>query len=157
MKCLNLVIGCDSSPMHLAGALGVPFWVVAAFSCDYRWMVERDDSPWYPTARLFRQTKPGDWDGVFGRMAEAVSAVVDSRPKISRVEIDVAPAELLDKITILEIKSQRISDETKLRHVRHELTILIEAAQPDDPVVRRPGPTGSGAESGEPGDLAGRG
>jgi hypothetical protein len=58
----------------LAGALGVPVWVALEFSPDWRWLRQRDDSPWYPTMRLFRQTAFGEWSDVFERMAHAVSA-----------------------------------------------------------------------------------
>jgi len=67
---LDLVITCDSAPAHLAGALGVPTWLALASACDWRWMIGRQDSPWYPTLRLFRQERLGDWSDVFGRMAE---------------------------------------------------------------------------------------
>ncbi len=69
---LDLVISVDTSVVHLAGALGKPVWVLSRFDGCWRWLKERDDSPWYPTARLFRQTRPGDWDGVIGRVAEAL-------------------------------------------------------------------------------------
>ena len=68
METIDLVISCDTSVAHLAGALGRPTWVALKFSPDWRWMMNRDDSPWYPSMRLFRQTAPGDWDGVFDRM-----------------------------------------------------------------------------------------
>ncbi|MGL5058469.1 MAG: tetratricopeptide repeat protein [Microcoleus sp.] len=71
---LDLVISVDTSVAHLAGALGKPVWVLLAFSPDWRWLWEREDSPWYPTARLFRQRERGDWEGVFARVAEAVAA-----------------------------------------------------------------------------------
>jgi tetratricopeptide (TPR) repeat protein len=61
---LDLVITIDNSTAHLAGALGVPVWVLLPFARDWRWMLDRDDSPWYPTMRLFRQPKPGDWASV---------------------------------------------------------------------------------------------
>jgi Flp pilus assembly protein TadD len=61
---LDLVITVDSSVAHLAGALGCPVWVLLAHAADWRWLQHRDDSPWYTSARLFRQTAPGDWDGV---------------------------------------------------------------------------------------------
>jgi tetratricopeptide (TPR) repeat protein len=61
---LDLVITVDSSMAHLAGALGKEVWVLLPFSPDFRWLLGRSDSPWYPTARLFRQIAPGDWDGV---------------------------------------------------------------------------------------------
>jgi tetratricopeptide (TPR) repeat protein len=70
---LDLVIGCDSALVHLAGALGAPVWVAQAFFSDWRWLLGREDSPWYPTARLFRQQRPGDWEGVFNRMAQTLS------------------------------------------------------------------------------------
>ena len=56
---LDLVITCDSAPAHLAGALGVPVWVALSAMCDWRWLMEREDSPWYPTLRLFRQKRAG--------------------------------------------------------------------------------------------------
>ncbi len=62
---LDLVITCDSAPAHLAGALGIPVWVALCFAADWRWLLDRNDSPWYPTMRLFRQTRHRDWEGVF--------------------------------------------------------------------------------------------
>jgi tetratricopeptide (TPR) repeat protein len=70
---LDLVITCDSAPAHLAGALGVHVWVALPSAPDWRWLVERSDSPWYPTMRLFRQTSLGDWQGVFGRIEQALA------------------------------------------------------------------------------------
>ena len=69
MKSLDLVISVDSSSAHLAGALGVPVWMALAYSADWRWMLNREDSPWYPTMRLFRQSSMNGWDEVFERMA----------------------------------------------------------------------------------------
>jgi tetratricopeptide (TPR) repeat protein len=77
MKSLDLVITSDTSIAHLAGALEVPVWVALCFVPEWRWLLERADSPWYPTMRLFRQTKPGDWDGVFARMAIELSGRVE--------------------------------------------------------------------------------
>jgi hypothetical protein len=65
MTNLDLVITSDTSVAHLAGALGVPVWVALPFVADWRWLLDRSDSPWYPTMRLFRQKTPGDWTGVF--------------------------------------------------------------------------------------------
>ncbi len=67
---LDLVITVDTAVAHLAGALGVPVWVALPYSPDWRWLLERDDSPWYPSMRLFRQTRYGDWPGVFVRIAD---------------------------------------------------------------------------------------
>src|SRR5204863_775946 len=65
MKNLDLVVTSDTSIAHLAGALGVPVWVALPYVCDWRWLLDRSDSPWYPTMRLFRQQHPGDWQSVF--------------------------------------------------------------------------------------------
>ena len=70
MKVLDLVITSDSAIAHLAGALGVPVWVALPFIPDFRWLLQRDDSPWYPTMRLFRQDKYGQWDGAIARLAD---------------------------------------------------------------------------------------
>ncbi|MEG4588135.1 tetratricopeptide repeat protein [Microcoleus sp. MOSTC5] len=72
---LDLVISVDTAVAHLAGALGKPVWILLAFSPDWRWLLQREDSPWYPTARLFRQHQRGDWEGVFARVGEALGAV----------------------------------------------------------------------------------
>ena len=71
---LDLVVAPDTAIAHLAGALGVPVWVALQFSPDWRWLRDRDDSPWYPTMRLFRQTTFGGWPEVFERIAGAVQA-----------------------------------------------------------------------------------
>ena len=71
MMNLDLVITSDTSIAHLAGALGRPVWVALKHVPDWRWMLERSDSPWYPSMRLFRQSRPNDWDGVTSEMAAA--------------------------------------------------------------------------------------
>jgi Flp pilus assembly protein TadD len=71
---MDLVISIDTAVAHLAGALGVPVWIMLPFSPDWRWPGDGEDSPWYPTARLFRQTRRGDWDDVVRRVAAALSA-----------------------------------------------------------------------------------
>ncbi len=68
----DLLISVDSAPVHLAGGLNRPAWVMLPFSSEWRWLTEREDSPWYPSLRLFRQDKAGDWDGVVRRMADAL-------------------------------------------------------------------------------------
>jgi tetratricopeptide (TPR) repeat protein len=71
---MDLVITIDNSTAHLAGALGVPTWVLLPFAPDWRWMLDREDSPWYPTMRLFRQPKPGDWGSVVRAVVSALAA-----------------------------------------------------------------------------------
>jgi ADP-heptose:LPS heptosyltransferase len=70
MQSLDLVITSDTAIAHLAGALGVRVWVALPHVPDWRWLLERPTSPWYPTMRLFRQPRPGDWASVFRTMAE---------------------------------------------------------------------------------------
>jgi tetratricopeptide (TPR) repeat protein len=70
---LDLVITVDTAIAHLAGALGKPVWVLLPFHADWRWLTDRTDSPWYPTARLFRQSKRGDWVNVLDQVADALA------------------------------------------------------------------------------------
>jgi ADP-heptose:LPS heptosyltransferase len=72
LRCLDLVVCCDTALGHMAGALGVPCWLALMHVPDWRWLLGRDDSPWYPRHRLFRQEQPGDWDDVFRRIAAAL-------------------------------------------------------------------------------------
>jgi hypothetical protein len=71
---LDLVITVDTAVANLAGALGVPVWLALPFTPDWRWLLDREDSPWYPTMCLFRQTRPGDWPEVFARLASRLQA-----------------------------------------------------------------------------------
>jgi hypothetical protein len=123
IKNLDLVITVDSAIAHLAGALGAPVWLGLPAIVDWRWMFQREDSPWYPTMRLFRQSKLGDWASVFERMATEISKLLKPT-EIGAVVAPVSPGELIDKLTILEIKSKRITDPAKLAHVRTELAWL---------------------------------
>ncbi len=127
LKNLDLVVTCDTALGHLAGALGVPVWTVLPFAPEWRWLLDRDDSPWYPTVRLFRQSQPGDWDGVFARIAAELRQRLGTTSRARPITVEIAPGELLDKITILEIKSERITDEAKLANIRRELALLSEA------------------------------
>ncbi|MBM0741934.1 tetratricopeptide repeat protein [Phormidium sp. CLA17] len=73
---LDLIITVDTAVAHLAGALGKPVWVLLAFAPDWRWMLDRDDSPWYPTLRLFRQPHPGDWDSMMQHIRNELERTV---------------------------------------------------------------------------------
>jgi hypothetical protein len=74
IRSVDLVVTANTAIAHLAGALGVPVWVALELAPDWRWLRDRDDSPWYPTMRLFRQTTLDQWPDVFKRMANAVRA-----------------------------------------------------------------------------------
>ncbi len=78
LACLDLVISVETSVAHLAGALGRKTWTLLCYTPDHRWLLDRDDSPWYPTMRLFRQTRPGDWPSVFDRVRGELEAEIDS-------------------------------------------------------------------------------
>ena len=73
MKQLDLVVTVDTAIAHLAGALAVPVYVALAFVADWRWLDNRDDSPWYRTMRLFRQKERGGWSEVFSRIAATIA------------------------------------------------------------------------------------
>jgi tetratricopeptide (TPR) repeat protein/glycosyltransferase involved in cell wall biosynthesis len=91
---LDLVITIDTSVAHLAGALGKPVWLLLDTCPDWRWLLDRDDSPWYPTMRLFRQATTGDWVEVIERVQVALQTCLDELPKtlIKDVEAAIATA-----------------------------------------------------------------
>jgi len=76
MSHLDLVITGDTALAHLAGALGRPTWVALKHVPDWRWLLDRTDSPWYPSMRLFRQSRRGDWEGVFAALHRELTRVV---------------------------------------------------------------------------------
>ena len=77
--CLDLVITVDTSVAHLAAALGRPTWILLPYTPDYRWLLDRDDSPWYPSARLFRQSEARDYTGVFERVRTELQALAATK------------------------------------------------------------------------------
>jgi hypothetical protein len=79
IETLDLVIAVDTAVAHLTGALRKPLWLLLPYSPDWRWMLECDDSSWYPGARLFRQPRIGDWDSVIGRIAEGLASFAATR------------------------------------------------------------------------------
>jgi tetratricopeptide (TPR) repeat protein len=131
MTCLDLIITCDTSVAHLAGALGVPVWVALKSDAEWRWLTKRADSPWYPTMRLFRQKRRGIWSDVFEAMAGELAQLVERRRAPRAVSTPCSLGELIDKITILRIKAERIGEPEKLANVRRELNLLERSAQED--------------------------
>jgi hypothetical protein len=79
MANLDLVVTSDTAIAHLAGALGVPVWLALSKIPDWRWMLSGEESPWYPSMRLFRQATAGDWKTVFERMANELSRLAVNR------------------------------------------------------------------------------
>jgi Tfp pilus assembly protein PilF len=84
IETLDLVISADTAVVHLAGAMGKPVWMMNRFDSCWRWLQNRDDSPWYPTLRLFRQTTSGNWDDVVRRVAAALREFVAARQSCER-------------------------------------------------------------------------
>jgi ADP-heptose:LPS heptosyltransferase len=76
---LDLVVAVDTSVVHLAGAIGRPFWLLVPFAPDFRWLLDREDSPWYPTARLFRQPRINDWESVLERVRGELERLAELR------------------------------------------------------------------------------
>jgi tetratricopeptide (TPR) repeat protein len=129
MTRLDLVITCDTSIAHLAGALARPVWVALKSDAEWRWMTNRADSPWYPTMRLYRQSRRGIWSDVFEDMARELGRTLAERAAPRAIRTPCAVGELIDKITILRIKAERIADPDKLANVRRELALLERLAQ----------------------------
>lgn len=140
---LDLVISSDTSVAHVAAAAGRPVWLVLPFVADWRWMHGREDTPWYPNMRLFRQNRHGDWQEVFERVRSRLldvlaghgerlwptgAAAQAQRPAeatpvadFERMpKIPVSWGEVFDKLTILEIKLERMSDPNQLTNIRRE-------------------------------------
>jgi len=131
MENCDLVVTSDTSIAHLAGALGRPVFVALKRVPDWRWLLDRDDSPWYPGMRIFRQPAINDWESVFENIAAAVEARAKAKagapgrglPIHAPVAIPASIGELIDMITILEIKENRVADAEKRGHIRHELSL----------------------------------
>jgi hypothetical protein len=123
MRHLDLVITVDAVTVHLAGALGIPVWLALATVADWRWLTRAQNSPWYPTLRIFRQSALGDWPGVFDRMAAALRQKAAKAP--GTICVDIGPGELIDRITILQLKVERLTDSAQRKDARAELAQLV--------------------------------
>ncbi|MDZ4781804.1 MAG: tetratricopeptide repeat protein [Planctomycetia bacterium] len=126
---LDLIVTSDTAFAHLCGGLGAPTWLALPFAADWRWLQHTEESPWYPTMQLFRQPRFGDWGSVFDRMADALRRFANEKSRDRPLFAPVSPGELIDKITILRIKLQRIHDQAKRGHVEHELQELTSVLQ----------------------------
>lgn len=138
MTLCDLVITSDTAVAHLAGALGVRTWVALRSVPDWRWLDGRTESPWYPTLRLFRQRSRGDWQPVFreieaelGRLLEATAWSRTPGTRKGAPSVPVSWGELVDKITILEIKAERLRDERARANVVRELALLAAVVAPE--------------------------
>jgi tetratricopeptide (TPR) repeat protein len=78
ISAIDLVISVDNATVHMAGALGIPVWTLLPFACDWRWMREYEDTPWYKTVRLFRQRSQGDWNKVFERLTSDLKRYIST-------------------------------------------------------------------------------
>ena len=121
----DCIVTVDTSVAHLAGAMGKTVFMILPTIADWRWMLERNDSPWYPTMKLFRQTEYGNWKNVMHAIADDLEKMIAQKTKkADTVLAEISVGELIDKITILQLKSKHITDEKKLKNVCKELEIL---------------------------------
>src|ERR1700730_7195406 len=116
MHCLDLVLTIDTAVAHLAGALGRPVWQAVQRVPHRTWMLDRADSPWYPSMRLFRQTRRDHWDSVFDDIAAELRRLVCERgtqPPAGPGNplVPIPWGDLIDKITILEVRAERLTSE----------------------------------------------
>ena len=86
ISCLDLVITVDTSVAHLAGALGCPTWILLPHTPDWRWLLDRDDSPWYPSARLFRQDETRDYTSVVARVRHELVKLAAAKRMIAEAQ-----------------------------------------------------------------------
>ena len=126
---LDLVISVDTSMVHLAGGMGKPVWMLDRFSPCWRWLEGRDDSPWYPRMRIFRQTAPGDWPAVIRRVADALAGFgrPDAAPPVRR------PADDLALVVQLNDRGSRLRDDNRILPAtalfRRAVTLMPGAAE----------------------------
>src|SRR5262249_42315398 len=105
MSCLDLVIAVDTAVAHLAGALAIPVWVLLPFAPDWRWLQEREDNPWYPTMRLYRQPAIGDWGAMLHRVAADLQSPTRATAATAPAQVvDEAFAEAMQKYRVGQIK-----------------------------------------------------
>ena len=123
MMNLDLVITSDTAIAHLAGALGVPVWVALPFMPDWRWLLDRSDSPWYPTMRLFRQKAPGDWAG----MSRALIAPMPCATQAELLEAFDLPIALMQDAEALERITAELVETKAADRVRYNVDLVAFA------------------------------
>lgn len=133
MESLDLTVSVDTSVAHLAGALNKPVFVLLKrLGAHWSWLYGRQDSIWYPSARLYRQQTPGDWTELLSRVARDVGERVSPQPVAgdhrTAPMVPISIGELLDKLSILEIKSARVQDTAKRVNIEHERAALATVA-----------------------------
>lgn len=139
VRACDLIVSSDTALVHLAGAMAVPTWVALGYSAEWRWLREGMTSPWYPTMRLYRQTRINDWPGVFRQMAGDLTAalfhdhtsLLPPAPWLTPppvLNIAISPGDLIDKFLILSLKQQRLVDEAQQRYVQVELDSIRSAS-----------------------------
>ncbi|MBX9678672.1 MAG: tetratricopeptide repeat protein [Gemmataceae bacterium] len=127
---LDLVIAVDTAIAHLAGALGKPVWILIPFSSDWRWLRNRDDSVWYPTARLYRQKRSGDWEEVVARLEKDLAALASASPR-KPLLIELDPEEAAWALATLSILPEAPGRIGRLTAMRQKLThcLGVDAAR----------------------------
>lgn len=121
LKNLDLFVTSDTAVAHLAGALGVPVWLIVSAAPAWQWMVERPDSPWYPTMRLFRQERLGEWPPVFEGIARALAAIVPPALRVRSIGVRISAGELIERIATLELELEGRSDDPARQAARADL------------------------------------
>ena len=119
---LDLVISVDTAVRHLAGAMGKPVWALLPFAPEWRWMLNRQDSPWYPTMRLFRQKKWGQWIPVFQRIAEELR-IVSAKHRIGSHKLNYGKEKMIP--TIIPYYKNKDQLEKCIAHLRKQ-TVEVE-------------------------------
>jgi hypothetical protein len=124
---LDLVISVDTAVAHLAGALAKPVWLLLPFAPDWRWMLDREDSPWYPAMRLLRQRRPGDWEGVFAGMREELVRLAGSRGEGPLTSPAPSPAQpRLPRVLVLSYNNLgNFGDRLDIWYARYEEDVLL--------------------------------
>jgi tetratricopeptide (TPR) repeat protein len=132
---LDLVITIDNSTAHMAGALGVPCWVLISDPPEWRWMLDREDCVWWPSLRLFRQQRPGDWSTPLARLQEALAPWIDRRGKAAQAPVSRRPtaAELKEKAAAIR-RYEQLRDAGRLDDAAAQLETK-HARYPEEPAI----------------------